>query len=216
MIRKKDFIDRYPDLDPDYSLDFPDFLLIAEDGWNFKGLCSNNRMLYHIEKYNPTLPVYSTIGSTGHIEEICGLMEKALAQGRKVLLAVVEGLDEADFFLPHQNVDNCRDWYAYAGYNLYHTLVTGKPFSQCTHPPIYNMSARRALPLRYPLSTPHIGKICEDSIGRRAGVRTAAVGSRSITTHAMVNADLMLECYIRSQANMGVLVAVNEDRYQLD
>jgi hypothetical protein len=140
-------------------------------------------------------------------------MEDALDQGKKVLLAVIEGLDEDDFMLPYQNIDNCRGWYAYQGYTLYHTLVTGKPFYQCTHPPIYDMSARRKLPLRYPMSAPHTGTICEDSLGRRAKVPTAAVGSRSITTHAMVNADLMLECYIRAQANMGVLVAVNEDRY---
>lgn len=213
MISRDEFVDSCKITNPAYINDFPDYLLIAEDGWNFKGICSNNRVLYHIDKYNFTLPVYSEIGYPSHIEEICSLMEKALDQGKKVLLAVVEGLDEDDFVLPHQNVDNCRDWYAYEGYTLYHTLVTGKPFFHCTHPPIYDMSARRPLPLRYPMSTPHTGIICEDSLGRRAKVPTAAVGSRSITTHAMVNADLIMECYIRSQANMGVLVAVNEDRY---
>ncbi|MDR9756031.1 MAG: hypothetical protein GX188_02885 [Syntrophomonadaceae bacterium] len=213
IIKKEDFAEEYKDTKPAYIKDFPDYLLIAEDGWHFKGLCSNNRALYNIEKYNSTLPVYSEIGYPGHIEGICSLMEDALDQGKKVLLAVIEGLDEDDFMLPYQNIDNCRGWYAYQGYTLYHTLVTGKPFYQCTHPPIYDMSARRKLPLRYPMSAPHTGTICEDSLGRRAKVPTAAVGSRSITTHAMVNADLMLECYIRAQANMGVLVAVNEDRY---
>jgi hypothetical protein len=213
IIKKEDFAEEYKDTKPAYIKDFPDYLLIAEDGWHFKGLCSNNRALYNIEKYNSTLPVYSEIGYPGHIEGICSLMEDALDQGKKVLLAVIEGLDEDDFMLPYQNIDNCRGWYAYQGYTLYHTLVTGKPFYQCTHPPIYDMSARRKLPLRYPMSAPHTGTICEDSLGRRTKVPTAAVGSRSITTHAMVNADLMLECYIRAQANMGVLVAVNEDRY---
>lgn len=213
IIKKEDFAEEYKDTKPAYIKDFPDYLLIAEDGWHFKGLCSNNRALYNIEKVNLTLPVYSEIGYPGHIEGICSLMEDALDQGKKVLLAVIEGLDEDDFMLPYQNIDNCRGWYAYQGYTLYHTLVTGKPFYQCTHPPIYDMSARRKLPLRYPMSAPHTGTICEDSLGRRAKVPTAAVGSRSITTHAMVNADLMLECYIRAQANMGVLVAVNEDRY---
>jgi len=146
---------------PAYIDDFPDYLLIAEDGWSFKGLCSNNRVLYNIEKYNSTLPVYSEIGYPSHIEGICGLMEDALDQGEKVLLAVVEGLDEDDFVLPHQNVNNCRDWYAYEGYTLYHTLVTGKPFWHCTHPPIYDMSARRMLPLHYPMSTPpHRDYLC--------------------------------------------------------
>ena len=213
IIKKEDFAEEYKGIDPAYIKDFPDYLLVAEDGWHFKGLCSNNRVLYNIEKFNSTLPVYSEIGYPDHIEGICSLMEEALEQGKKVLLAVIEGLDEDDFLLPYQNIDNCRGWYAYQGYTLYHTLVTGKPFYQCTHPPIYDMSARRKLPLRYPMSAPHTGTICEDSLGRRAKVPTAAVGSRSITTHAMVNADLMLECYIRAQANMGVLVAVNEDRY---
>lgn len=213
VIKKEDFVKEYKVVNPAFISDFPDYLLIAEDGWHFKGLCSNNRALYNIETFNTTLPVYSEIGYPSHVEGICGLMEDALDRGKKVLMAVIEGLDEAEFLLPYQKIDNCRGWYAYQGYTLYHTLVTGKPFYQCTHPPIYDMSARRKLPLRYPMSAPHTGTICEDSLGRRARVPTAAVGSRSITTHAMVNADLMIECYIRAQANMGVLVAVNEDRY---
>lgn len=213
IIRKNDFIKSYKTMEPAYINDFPDYLLIAEDGWSFKGFYSGNRILYNIERYNPVLPVYSEIGYPDHVEGICGLMEGILNRGEKVLLAIVEGLSEDDFVLPYKNVDNCRGWYAYAGRNLYHTLVTGKPFYRCTHPPVYDMSIRRTLPLRYPLSTPHTGIICEDSIGRRAGVPTAAVGSRSISTHAMVNADLMLECHTRGQTNMGVLVAVNEDRY---
>lgn len=215
VIRKADFAEKYGAAGPAYISDFPDYLLIAEDGWNFKGICSNNRDLYHIEKHNRTLPLYSEIGSVSHIEGICPLMERALARGEKVLLALVEGLDKADFFLPHRDVANCRDWYAYSSYSLYCTLVTGKPFYLCPYPPVFDMSARRALPLRYPASTPHAGIICESSLGRRAGVPTAAVSSRSMTTHSMVNADLMVECYMRNQANMGVLVAVNEDRYDV-
>ena len=213
IIRKSDFVLQYKEAGPSYIRDFPDYLLIAEDGWNFKGICSNNRDLYHIEKYNSTLPLYSEIGSVSHVEGICSLMEQALARGERVLLALVEGLGEADFFLPHQDLANCHDWYAYSSYSLYCTLVTGKPFYHCPYPPVFDMSTRRALPLRYPASTPHAGIICEGSLGRRAGVPTAAVSSRSMTTHSMVNADLMVECYMRNQANMGVLVAVNEDRY---
>ncbi len=213
IISKADFVDQYREASPAYIRDFPDYLLIAEDGWNFKGICSNNRDLYHIEKHNSTLPLYSEIGSVSHVEGICGLMEQTLAGGGRVLLALVEGLDEADFFLPYMNVANCRDWYAYGSYSLYCTLVTGLPFYRCPYPPVFDMSIRRELPLRYPASTPHAGIICDSSLGRRAGVPTAAVSSRSMTTHSMVNADLMVECYIRNQANMGVLVAVNEDRY---
>lgn len=213
IIRKDDFMKSCKTMSPTYIKDIPDYLLIAEDGWGFKGFYSSNRILYNTEKHNVTLPVYSEIGYPNHMEGVCGLMEGALEQGKKVLLAVVEGLDENDFTLPYRNIDNCRDWYAYAGRMLYHTLVTGKSFYHCTHPPIHDMSARRALPLCYPMSTPHTGIICEDSLGRGAKVPTAAVGSRSISTHAIINADLMLECHTRGQTNMGVLVAVNEDRY---
>lgn len=213
IIHRDDFMGFCKTMTPTYINDIPDYLLIAEDGWGFKGFFSGDRILYNIEKHSYTLPVYSEIGYPDHIEGVCGLMEGALDQGEKVLLAVVEGLGEEDFTLPHRNIGNCRDWYAYAGRMLYHTLVTGKSFYHCTHPPIHDMSARRPLPLRYPMSTPHAGVICEDSLGRRAKVPTAAVGSHSISTHAIVNADLMLECYIRGQTNMGVMVAVNEDRY---
>jgi hypothetical protein len=213
IVCRDDFINAYNLTDPLYLEYLPDYLLIAEDGWSFMGIFSHNRILYNIEKYNFTLPVYSEIGPVNHIEEVCGLMKAALEQGKKVLLALVEGLDENDFCLPYRRVNNCRDWYSYAGYNLYYTLVTGKPFYQHVLPPIYDHSIRRALPLRYPMSGPGNGAICEDSIGQKAGVPTAAVGSRSLVTHSIINADLTMECYTRAQANMGVLIAVNEERY---
>jgi len=96
------FVESCKITNPAYIDDFPDYLVIAEDGWSFKGLCSNNRVLYNIEKYSSTLPVYSEIGYPSHIEGICGLMEDALDQGKKVLLAVVEGLDEDDFVYPSE------------------------------------------------------------------------------------------------------------------
>lgn len=213
IIHKADFISAYQISDPSYIEKLPDYLLISEDGWNFRGLFSNNRMLYNIEKYNSTLPVYSEIGSADHIEKICSLMQEALKQGKKVLLAFVEGLGEDDFTLPFQHVNNVRDWYAYTSYNLYYTLVTGEPFFLHPLPPIYDLSIRKPLPLLYPMSGPGHGTICENSLGHKAIVPTAAVGTRSLTTHSVINADLTVECYSRAQANMGVLVAINEERY---
>jgi hypothetical protein len=213
IIRREDFINAYKITDPFYSKNLPDYLLIAEDGWNFKGIYSNNRVLHNIEKYNLSLPVYSEIGPPDHIEGIHSLMEKALGRGEKVLLAYVEGLDEEDFVLPWQPVNNVRDWYAYTSYNLYYVLATGKPFYLHPLPPVYDHSIKRPLPLRYPMSGPARGTVCEDSLGHKAGVPTAAVGSRSMITHSIINADLTMECYTRAQANMGVLVAVNEERY---
>jgi hypothetical protein len=212
VVKKENFLETYKVTDPFYLNNFPDYLLIAEDGLSFKGLGGNNRVLYNVEKFNPTLPVYSEIGYPSYIEEVCSLMEKALAEGTKVLLAVVEGLDEEDIYLPYREVDNCRDWYAYTSYNFYYTLLTGKPFFHAL-PPILDISFKRTLPLHYPLSIANTRKVCADSIGHRAEVPTAAVGSRSIVTHSIVNADLSVECYMRAQANMGVLVAVNEERY---
>ena len=56
----------------------------------------------------------------------------------------------------------------------------------------------------------HLPQSVYFSLGRQEGLRTAAVGSRSMVTHSIINADFTIECFIRSLANMGVMVALND------
>ena len=186
---------------------FPDILLIGESGWGFKGFYSNNIPYYRIDTQVERLPVYSEIGLPGHIEDIYGLMRQALDKGQKVLLSIIEGIDENDF--PEAIlVNNRRDWYTYGSYSLYYTLVSGKTFYDFELPPVFDMTRIKPYPESYPFSMP-LDELCTDSLGRQSNIRTAAVGSRSMITHSIINADFTIDCFMRSLANMGVMVAIN-------
>lgn len=206
LITKEEVLAQQPH--PLFSEQFPDMLLIAEPGWCFKGFYSNNIPYYRIDTQAEQLPVYSQIGWPQHIEEIYGLMLQALESGRKVLLAVIEGIDGSE--LPQSRpVNNRRDWYCYGSYSLYYTLVSGKDFYHFELPPVFDMARIKPFPESYPFSMP-LQQLCEESLGRDSRFRSAAVGSRSMVTHSIINADFTIECFMRSLANMGVMVALND------
>lgn len=206
VVAKEEMLAQRPH--PLFLEQFPDLLLIAESGWCFKGFYSNNIPCLRVDCPCDQLPVYSQIGWPEHIEEIYGLMRQALAKGQKVLLAVIEGIDGSE--LPQSRpVGNRRDWYCYGSYSLYYTLVSGKTFYDFELPPLFDMTRVKPYPESYPFSMP-LTELCADSLGRQEGLRTAAVGSRSMVTHSIINADFTIECFIRSLANMGVMVALND------
>lgn len=195
---------------PSFINHFPDILFAADEGWSFKVFASNNTPLAKIEKEEEFLPVYSEIGIPSHIEDIHALMNGALDKGKKVLLAIVEGIGADDFECTL--VNNRRDWYTYSAYSLYYTLVTGKTFYDFDLPPVYDMS--KPEPLEYPVTYPfsmELDELCSHSIGRRKDKRTACVGSRSMTSHSIINADITAECFMRSLVNMGILITVHTD-----
>jgi len=196
-----------------FMQDYPDIMLIGDEGWAFHGVCCGNQQAFNMTKAREFLPIYSEIGVPKHVEDVRRLMDEALDNGEKVLMVIAEALDETDF--EATPVPNKHMWYCYENYSLYYTLVTGQPFYHYELGPVHDMTISESFPLQYPFSI-HGAKICENSIGRRPGLRTACVGSRSMIPHAIINADLTIECFIRDQANMGVLVAVNEDKFTLD
>ena len=198
---------------PFFKKHVPDILLVASKGWSFKGFASNNVSAYNIETQQPFLPVYSDIGMPEHIERVCPLIKQALGRGDRVLLAIVEGVGSEDLSensYEFSMVQNTRDWYSYGGYSLYYTLATGKTFYEFDYPPVFDMNMDRPFPEPYPFSM-SISQPCSDSIFRDENIRSLAVGSRSLATHTILNADISMECYIRSMNNMGVMIVVNEE-----
>jgi len=210
IISKEDLASTYQ-LTADYYKLLPQHLLIAKEGYSFKGVFSHNQNMHYTECVQTHLPVYSQIGYSQHIEGLNGLMRNALDNEKKVLLVVVEGLGEADFALPYQMLNNLRGQIPYNGYSLIHTLASGEKMECCPLPPVFDMTAQSELPRIYPLSM-SVQKLPENSIACRSDLRSAAIGSRSMVTHTALNADLNIECYVRSSNNMGVMLVVREDK----
>ena len=210
IINKKDFAAAYK-LTADYYKLLPQYLLIAKEGYSFKGMFSHNQNMHYTECARTHLPVYSQIGSCRHIEGLNGLMRKALDTGKKVLLVVVEGLGEDDFALPYQMLNNLRGAIPYNGYSLVYTLASGEKMEKCPLPPIFDMTVQAELPRVFPLSM-SVQKLPDQSIANRSDLRSAAIGCRSMVTHTALNADLNIECYVRTSNNMGVMLAVREEK----
>ncbi|MDD2221662.1 MAG: hypothetical protein PHN35_06900 [Clostridia bacterium] len=210
VIGKEELAAAYQMSENYYKL-LPQYLLIAKEGYSFKGMFSHNQNMHYTECARTHLPVYSQIGYCGHIEGLNSLISTALDQGRKVLLVVVEGLGEADFTLPYQMLNNLRGQVPYNGYSLVYTLASGEKMENCPLPPLFDMTVQSELPRVFPLSM-SVEKLPEKTIGCRSDLRTAAIGCRSMVTHTAINADLNIECYVRASNNMGVMLSLREEK----
>lgn len=212
VVRKSDILSRHS-LSENYINLLPDYILIAEKGYSFKGMFSHNRIMYQTEAFRETLPVYSEIGYPEHIEGVSDKLRTALSNGKKVMLVTIEGIGNEDMTIPYEKMNVLCDEFCYNGYTLVHTLVTGKSIYDCPLPPVHNMTIHKHIPRYYPFSMHDIAH-CESSIARDKNIRSAAIGCRSMVTHSIVNADINIECYMRAATNMGVMIGINEDKYK--
>ena len=203
IVKKEEILPRC--CNDSFMSQLPDILIGAKKGFAFKALGSANNPLCAVEQENDYLPVYSEIGTPAHIESVRSMMDAALDKGKKVLLAIIEGVDCEDF--ENVAVPNRRDWFTYSGSWLYYTLATGKPFYSFSLPPVFNMARDSGFPVRYPFSLSAL-KPCDDSIGCRPDKYSVCVGGRSLTSHTMFNCDINAECFVRSMINMGMMITV--------
>lgn len=211
VIDKKDVLLSHTDLHPNFKEFLPDYIVIAKEGYAFRGINSHEGKTYMTDIYAESLPVYSAIGKPHHIRDIKGLMEKALDSNKRVLLAIVEGFRVGNIPEGFSLCDNMDDWYAYRGMDLYLALHTGKPFYETEFPPVYDRSKPKAAKTAYPLSG-FFNSLPEDSIGVKKGIKTGAVSSRSMITHMIANTDITLECYSRERSDMGLLAAFKPEK----
>lgn len=214
VIDKNDVLSFHDRLHPNFKEYLPDYIVIAKEGYAFRGINSHEGKTYMTDIYARSLPVYSAMEKPQHIRDIKGIMEKALDNGKKVLLAIVEGYRDGILPVDFSLCNNMDDWYAYRGMDLYLALHTGKAFYETEFPPVYDRSKPKASKTGYPLSG-FFNSLTEDSIGVKKGIRTGAVSSRSMITHMIANTDITLECYSRERSDMGLLAAFKPERLGL-
>lgn len=201
---KKDFFHEHPELSPSFKEFFPDYALMAEPGYAFRGYNTHNGIMYAADICEEFLPVRCTVGRPETTLQIFPLMRDALNDGKKVLLSVIEGYNadkNPEGFLPVANRD---EWYCYRGLDLYMALCTGKHFYEGDIAPVYDRTKPKSQNKDYPLSG-FLHGFPKTSIGDIPGKRTAVVSSRSMVTHMVAKADIAIECYNRERTKMGVL-----------
>lgn len=197
---------------PQFFSYFPDYMVFANDGYAFRAHNSHHPKLYMADVIEDKIPVLSTIGNPEKLTDIKQLIQTAIVKnGKKVLLAVVEGYricDEYSGFLP---CDNKEDFYNYRGLAFYIALLSGIPFYKTEFAPVFDKNKPKQNKKLYPLSG-FFTKEEEEAIGNCDGVKSVAVSSRSMIIHMATNADITMECYARDHTKMGVMVSFKPEK----
>lgn len=212
IISREEFARSYGITDQSYLAQFPDYHITAADGYAFDGIGGYERTLYRIPIQARCLPVYSGLTSPQNISDIKKIVNDGLDSGKKIALILIEGVGIDDFPLPYSLCENYCDWYIYdQSINQYMAITTGRPFYTNSFPPICDHQALRKknTDQKSPFKTAFFADFPLDALGRRADIRSAAVGSRSVTTHACSGADISIECLCRNLATAGICSVLN-------
>lgn len=218
---------------PEFYRRFPDHLLVAKEGYIFRGVGSTARPLSLVPRYDQYLPLHTRLGTrlgpcptclgktepgtksttaesitAESITDVSNLVLSALQQGAKVALILVEGVGCESFPLPFQQISNTCNWHCYSvGEGQYLTLTTGRHFIERPYPPAcpYYLDNDETQP--YPFSG-IFNEMPPGTIGQRYSGRSVAVGSRSILTHVAAGTDITIECFARELYNHGVMAMI--------
>ena len=202
----------FPRMNPRQIAETPDLILMADDGYTLTTTKKRGFLLRKVPLVNRRLPVYTTLPIPSHITGVRGTVEKALDAGKKVALILLEGTGEADFRLPFAHT-NCEEkWMVYdQGVLQYMAILTGKRFYENNFSLVLRLKPGNEYSTKYPYSQfEYIDDMPTDTLGRKAGKKTAAVGSRSMFTHAITQADICIECQSRQTAPSGLFALIND------
>jgi len=215
IISREEFASRYGITDQSYLAQFPDYHITAADNYAFDGIGGYERTLYRIPIQERYLPVYSGLTSPQNIVNIKKIVNDGLDSGKKIALILIEGVGSDDFPLPYSLCENYCDWYTYdQSINQYLAITTGHPFYANSFPPICDHQALRKKNEAQgsPYKTAFFADFPLDALGRRADIRSVAVGSRSVTTYACSGADISIECLCRNLATAGICSVFNTSK----
>lgn len=191
---------------------FPEYLLIAEEGYFFKGLGSGSRPIHWIPKREKTIPIYfpahPDMERIIDITSVSGQVLGLLKAGIKTCLIVVEGVGSATFPNPFSKISNSCRWYSYLSScpNQYQALTTGNHLIKGASPPgypYYEDEAKGSFPF-----SGFFAEMPTGTIGSCYKGRSAAVGNRSIFTHVYSGCDIVIECRCCNLFNYGELAVV--------
>lgn len=192
----------------DFISRLPEYLLVARQGYIFRGIGNMPRIFYRINGRNKVIPVKAPF-SVKSIIEIAPMLRKLLS-GQRIALIMLEGLGCEDFPFTYEKCDNTFSWYTYGtGDDQYLTMTGGKHLPFHPFPPGHNYYRDDGEDKPYPFSG--IYRYMPDwVIGTDKGIKSAAVGSRSILTHVASGADISVECFARALYNYGSMAVVND------
>lgn len=210
IISKADFIKKYKPK-ADFADRLPDYILVADEGYQFKSYSSGSRRIYKIPALNKYIPVYTKLGEVKEITDIRQLVDRALPQ-KKVAIIIIEGIGVNDFKYTYELCDNKVDWYFYdQAESQYLAISTGKHYYQHDIPPVSQYLKEDFDKTKYPFSGPH-HYLPQDTAGRKSGIKSAAVSNRGMIPHVASGADICIECFARNLYNMGSIAIINDEK----
>jgi hypothetical protein len=215
IVSREEFALKYGISDSLYLEEFPDYHITAVEGYAFEGIKGHERTLYRIPAQEKYIPVYTELDSPKNILDIKKIVNEGIDSGKKIALILIEGVGSDIFPYTYNLCKNYDDWYTYDhSINQYFAITTGLPFYSNSFPPICNHQALRkeTNDPRSLFKTAFFSDFPANAIGRRPDIRSVAVGSRSVTTHACSGADISVECFCRNLANVGVCTVLNDPK----
>ena len=204
----------FPDMNPRQMAETPDLLLMADDGYTLSPMKKRGFLLRKVPYVCRKLPVHTTLPVPPHITDVRQTVEKAMDAGKRVALILLEGTGKEDFPMSYACTSCEEKWMVYDhGALQYMAIFTGKRFYENNFSFVLRIKSAKEYSIKYPYSQfEYIDDMPTDTIGRKAGKRTAAVGSRSMFTHAITQADICIECQARQNAPSGILALVNDPK----
>jgi hypothetical protein len=191
---------------------FPDYLLVAREGYVFRGLGGSARRLYNVPKYDDQIPLHTGLGAVSAITDIPELVLQVLRGGERVALVLVEAVGCDSFPRTFVRISNSRNWYCYSvGEGQYLTLMTGRHLADNDYPPGYRYHIEDDERKAYPLSSIYT-EMPKGTIAQRYEGRSATVACRGLFTHVIPRTDIAVEGLARGLYNHGVMAVVNLDR----
>ncbi|HOI16411.1 MAG TPA: hypothetical protein PK036_08700 [Geobacteraceae bacterium] len=185
----------------------PEYLLVARPGYMFRTVGGAFRKVRRVPAPAYAIPLAAESGVASSITDIRRLVVESLRE-RKIALIVVEGLGMDDFPWPHQRCENGRGWFYYEpGDAQYLTLTTGR-HQVFEYPTGYKYFDEDAEKKEYPLSG-YFTSVPADTIASGLGVRSLAVGNRSMLMHMAPGADISIECFARNLFNQGTMAVIH-------
>ena len=185
----------------------PEYLLVARPGYMFRTVGGAFRKVRRVPAPAYAIPLAAESGVASSITDIRRLVVESLPE-RKIALIVVEGLGMDDFPWPHQRCENGRGWFYYEpGDAQYLTLTTGR-HQVFEYPTGYKYFDEDAEKKEYPLSG-YFTSVPADTIASGLGVRSLAVGNRSMLMHMAPGADISIECFARNLFNQGTMAVIH-------
>lgn len=208
MVSKKELLRLFNGTSDDATRT-PEYLLVAEEGYSFRGFGSTLRPPVMVPAKSPFIPLLTDAGKVPSITDIRTLVEAKLSRER-VALIIVEGAGMGDFPKGAQPCRNGLDWYDYdPGDAQYLAVTTGRHrfFDYPVGYKYYNEdSGEREFPFSGYFTSMPEGVLGEDFPGK-----SIAVGNKSMFMHTVTGADLCVECFSRNLFNQGVMGVIHRD-----